>query len=73
MSEGSVVSTIITIGVFMGSIIVPITCSCYFVLAVFRKKFTHVVPLWLVIANILFLFILIFFIFYWNDPYYNKA
>jgi hypothetical protein len=31
------------------------------------------VPVWLVIANIIFLFVLLYYIFYLNDPYYHQA
>ncbi len=71
MQEGSIVSTIITIGVFMGSVIVPAACVCYLLVLIARKKIRSIVPWWLIAANIFFLLLLIFFIFYWNDPYYH--
>jgi hypothetical protein len=71
MQEGSVLSTIITIGVFMGSVVIPLTCGCYLVVFLFTKKIRKALPLWLIVANILFLLLLVFFIFYWNDPYYH--
>ena len=71
MQEGNIVSTIITIGVFMGSVIVPVTCICYGVVIILRKKLRSIVPWGLVAANIFFLLLLIFFLFYWNDPYYH--
>jgi hypothetical protein len=64
--------TIITIGYFMGLIIVPVTDLCYIVVSGAGKKLRTIVPLWLVIANILFLFVLLFYIFYLNDPYYHQ-
>ena len=63
------VSTIITIGFFMGMIIVPVTLICYLVLWLARKKPATIVPRWLIIANILVLFILLGYIFYINYLY----
>lgn len=64
--------TIITIGYMMGLLIVPFTVLCYLLFAAIGKKLRKIVPLWLVIANIAFLFILLFYIFYLNDPYYHQ-
>ena len=64
-------STIIIIGVFMGSLFIPLVNICYFVLSLLKKKFVPLVPRWLVIANIVCLFLLIYYIFYLNDPYYH--
>jgi hypothetical protein len=73
MQDGTILSTIITIGVFMGSLIVPATCICYLFVLILRKKMRSIVPWWLIAVNIFFLLLLIFFIFYWNDPYYNQG
>jgi hypothetical protein len=72
IKEESLVSTIITIGYFMGMIIVPCTNICYAIVLVIKRKLRPYVPLWLVSANLLFLFVLFFYIFYLNDPYYHK-
>ena len=64
--DESLVSTIITIGFFMGMIIVPITLICYLVLWLFRKNPAALVPRWLIIANFLVLLLLIGYIFYNN-------
>lgn len=64
--------TVVTIGVVLGGIIVPFTVLCYIFLAAIGKKLRKIVPLWLIIANIAFLFIFLFYIFYLNDPYYHQ-
>ncbi len=70
--EDAITSTIITIGFMMGLAIVPGVNLCYLVVLFVKRRLTVFVPLWLVIANMLFLFILIFYIFYLNDPYYHQ-
>ena len=66
IEDESLVSTIITIGFFMGMIIVPITLFCYLVLWLIRKKPAAIVPRWLIIANILVLLLLLGYIYYNN-------
>ena len=70
--DDAITSTIITIGYVMGVVIVPAVNICYLVVLFARRMLTPYVPLWLVIANLLFLFILVFYIFYLNDPYYHR-
>ena len=70
--DDAVTSTIVMIGYVMGMAIVPVVVISYLIILFLRRKLTTVVPLWLVVANTLFLFILLFYIFYVNDPYYNK-
>jgi hypothetical protein len=65
-------STIITIGYLMGMIILPVTNLCCLAVFIIKKKLREYVPLWLILANILFLLFLIYFIFYLNDPYYHQ-
>jgi hypothetical protein len=62
--DEAITSTIILIGYIMGFVIVPITDLCYLGLILTRKKPTRYVPLWLVLSNVLFLFVLLFYIFY---------
>src|SRR5688572_25216534 len=57
---------IITIGFFMGMIIVPITMVCYLAVALSRKKLRTIVPRWIIIANILFLLLLLGYLYYVN-------
>jgi glucan phosphoethanolaminetransferase (alkaline phosphatase superfamily) len=72
IKDPTLVSTIITIGYFMGMILLPVTNLCYLVVLIIRRKLRVYVPLWLVLANLLFLLFLIFFIFYLNDPHYHQ-
>jgi hypothetical protein len=67
LKDVSLVSTIIIIGYFMGMIVVPVTNLCYLLVFIIKKKLKVYVPLWLVIANILFLFVLLYYIIYMND------
>jgi len=69
VKDDSLVSTIITIGFFMGMLIVPVTLFCYLVLWIARKKPARIVPRWLIIANIFVLFILLAYIYYKNYQY----
>lgn len=68
-----VTSTIIMIGYVLGLIIVPVTILCYAGTLLIRRKLADIIPGWLIIANIFFLLLLLFYIFYINDPYYNQA
>ena len=65
-------STIIIIGYAMGLVIVPATILTYFILALIGKKLRTHVPPWLIVSNIIFLFVLLFYLFYLNDPYYHQ-
>ena len=69
IKDGNLESTIITIGFFMGMIIVPITLLCYIILWIVGKKPAAIVPRWLIIGNIIVLFILLGYIFYINYIY----
>lgn len=72
LTQPDLKSTIITIGYFMGMIVLPLVCICYVVLLLLGKKIRSVVPRWLILSNLFFLLALIFFIFYLNDPYYHQ-
>jgi hypothetical protein len=66
-------STIITIGYVMGAILLPLVNICYLVLRLAGKKAAlSFVPRWLIIANTVFLVVLLYYIFYLNDPYYHQ-
>jgi hypothetical protein len=73
LKEDSIESTIITIGVFMGQIIIPFTILSYLGVLSIKRKLAAYVPVWLVISNVLFFFVLLYFIFYLNDPYYHQS
>lgn len=70
--DDAITSTIITIGYVMGLLLVPVVNLCYLVVLFVKRRIGVFVPIWLVVANILFLFILIFYIFYLNDPHYHQ-
>jgi drug/metabolite transporter (DMT)-like permease len=65
-------STIITIGYVMGIILLPVTLLCYMGVLITKRRIRQYVPLWIILANILFFLLLIYFIFYLNDPYYHQ-
>lgn len=69
IKDGNLESTIITIGFFIGMIIVPVTLLCYFILWIAGKKPASIVPRWLIVGNIIVLFILVGYIFYINYIY----
>ena len=60
----AVSSSIIIIGFVIGLLVVPVTLICYLVVLL-RKKVLPV-PLWLVISNIFFLFVLMLYIIFAN-------
>ena|SRR6187455_1408670 len=62
--DEAISSTVIIIGFVIGLLVVPATLICYLVVLV-RKKIIPV-PLWLVISNILFMFILLLYIIFIN-------
>lgn len=70
--DEAITSSIITLGYIMGLVLLPVVNICYLVVLFVKRRISVYVPLWLVVANILFLFILIFYIFYLNDPYYHQ-
>ena len=69
--DDAITSTIITIGFAIGVIVVPLVNICYLVVLFVKRRIGIYVPIWLVVTNIFFLFILLFYIFYVNDPYYH--
>lgn len=71
-NEDAIISTVIIIGYIMGLVLVPFVNLCYLIVLFTKKKLSVYIPLWLVIANMLFLFILLAYIFYLNDPYYHQ-
>ena len=67
--DEAITSTIIVIGYVIGLIVVPFTLLCYLGVLITRKKIP--VPVWLIVSNILFLFILLFYILSINVKGYN--
>ncbi|HUM98278.1 MAG TPA: hypothetical protein PK275_10495 [Chitinophagaceae bacterium] len=66
LEDKSLVSTIITIGFFMGMIIVPFTLLCYLFTWIAGKKPFAIVPRWLAFSNLLFLFVYASYVYYIN-------
>jgi hypothetical protein len=62
--DEAISSTVIIIGFVIGLLVVPATLICYLVVLV-KKKIVPV-PLWLVISNIVFMFILLLYIIFIN-------
>ena len=60
--DQDIASTIITIGYFIGILVVPITVLCYLVVLMTKKNLVAAIPMWLIISNIIFLFILLIYI-----------
>jgi len=61
-SEQDIASTFITIGFFIGIIIIPTTLLCYLAVILAKRNLLAHVPLWLVISNIIWLIILLIYI-----------
>lgn len=72
LKEDSLVSDIVSIGYFIGVLIVPLTIFLYLLVFLIKKKLRPYVPVWLIISNILFLLVLLYYIFFLDDPYYHK-
>lgn len=66
IDDKSLVSTIITIGFFMGMLIVPTTLICYLVVWLLKKNPASIIPRWLIIINIIFFFVYIGYVYYNN-------
>ena len=63
-NNDAITSTIIIIGYVIGLIVVPVTLLCYVIVLLARKKIP--VPLWLIVFNILFLFVLMIYLLFIN-------
>ena len=72
LTDEVAISTIATLGYAMGMILFPLVNLCYLVVFIVKRKLKPYVPLWLVIANFIFLLALLTYIFYLNDPYYHQ-
>ena len=64
IDNNAIVSTIIVIGCGMGAVLIPVTNLLYLGLTVARQRIRRFVPGWLIVANIFWLFLLIFYFFY---------
>ena len=70
--DQDIAATIITIGTFMGMILVPVTLIGYLIAVVRRKKLNEIVPTWLIAANIVWMFVYLFYLIYVNG-HHNPA
>lgn len=66
IKEEEIISTVVIIGYVMGFLLNPLTNICYLSFAIVARKKLEIVPLWLIVANILFLVIDAFYILYLN-------
>src|SRR5687767_14083312 len=66
LKDESLVSTIITMGYFIGLLMVPLTVACYLGVILVKGNISKYVSRWLVIGNLFFLLVLMFYIFYLN-------
>jgi hypothetical protein len=64
-------STVVIIGFFLVVFFNPLVNFLYLFLFIIRKKFWRTVPSWLIMANVLFLVMQIFYILYLNDPQHS--
>ena len=60
--DQEIASTIIVIGYFIGMLVVPVTVICYLIVLMAKKNIVAFIPLWLIISNIIFLFVLLIYI-----------
>lgn len=61
-NEQAIESTIITIGFFIGIIVLPLTLLSYLVVIIMRRNLVSIVPLWLIITNIIWFILYLFYI-----------
>jgi hypothetical protein len=73
IKEQDIAATIITLGTFMGIILVTVTLFCYLGVVLFRKKLTAIVPLWLVTCNILWMILYLFYLIFLNGQHNSPA
>lgn len=66
IGDDAAVSTVVTIGYFMGMIIVPVTLFSYLVVWLAGRKPAKHVPRWLIVANVFVLLLLAGYIVYVN-------
>ena len=71
--DQDIAATIITIGFFMGMIFVPLTLICYLIVVIRGKKLTTIVPSWLVVFNIVWLFVYLCYLILFNGHHNPPA
>ena len=73
IKEQNLAATIITMGTFMGMILVPVTLICYLVVIFSKRKLSTIVPVWLVVSNIVWMFVYLFFLVLSNGQHNPSA
>ena len=66
-----IISTVIVIGYLLVALFNPVVNVLYVVLLIFARRRLKPIPLWLIVANALFLIMQIFYILYLNDTRYS--
>ncbi|HET6996369.1 MAG TPA: hypothetical protein VFI06_15350, partial [Chitinophagaceae bacterium] len=66
IKEQDLASTIITIGTFMGMLLVPATLICYLAVLFTKRKLNTIVPGWLIACNIIWMFVYLFYLIFVN-------
>lgn len=62
VKEQDLASTIIVMGTFMAMILVPTTLICYLGVVISKRKLSTIVPVWLVVSNIVWMIVYLFFL-----------
>ena len=65
-------SVAVLAGYGLAAVMLPLMGLIYGVLLIINKKRLILLPRWLLISNMVFLFIFLLFTFYINDPYYHQ-
>ena len=66
IQDEEIISTVVILGYVMGFSLNPIVNLCYLFTATISRKKLAIVPLWLIVANVLFLVIDAFYLLYIN-------
>lgn len=66
-------SYVIIIGFLFCMLFNPLVNLCYLFMRLIGRKVSPAVPVWLVTANIMFLLVQIFYLFYLNDSHYTQG
>ena len=62
INEEDIKRTVITIGFLLGLIVLPLTLLSYLGVLITRKNLVKAVPLWLIVCNIIWFILLLFYI-----------
>lgn len=73
IGDQDLAATIITIGFFMGMLLVPAALLSYLLVLIRRRKLTEIVPAWLVAMNIVWLFLYLVYLIFLNGQSNHPA